>query len=202
MKHFIRLILLACAISAPVHAQQTKYISDDLFTYMHSGPGTQYRILGSINAGAKVTQLDSGSGYTKVKDERGREGWIKTDFISTTPGLKERLPALEQSLSETKAQLATAEQDADQRNASLISSLEVRDQQIEDLESRNQEVSEQLNAAETEMRAMRAKLDTQQNDLLMRWFLRGGMVAGGGLLLGLCLPHMIPRRKKKPNGWA
>ncbi|WP_087018892.1 TIGR04211 family SH3 domain-containing protein [Thaumasiovibrio subtropicus] len=201
MKHFIRLILLACALSAPAHAQ-TKYISDDLFTYMHSGPGTQYRILGSVNAGAKVTQLEASSGYIKIKDSRGREGWIKNDFITNTPGLKERLPALEKELTETKAKLATAEQDADQRNASLVSSLKDREDKISDLEERNQMLSERLNAAETEVGTLSKKLDTQHNDLLMRWFMRGGMVAGGGLLLGLLLPHLIPRKKKSPSGWA
>jgi SH3 domain protein len=30
----------------------------------------------------------------------------------------------------------------------------------------------------------------------------GGGVAGAGLLFGLILPHIIPRRKKSPNGWA
>ena len=56
MKHFISLILLAWAIAAPAQAQaQTRYISDNLFTYMHSGPSNQYKIIGSVDAGDRVT---------------------------------------------------------------------------------------------------------------------------------------------------
>lgn len=36
----------------------------------------------------------------------------------------------------------------------------------------------------------------------MRYFMYGGGVAGLGLLFGLVLPHLIPRRKKNNGGWA
>ncbi|KJY02610.1 SH3 domain-containing protein [Morganella morganii] len=41
------------------------------------------------------------------------------------------------------------------------------------------------------------QLDDKQRDIILQWFMYGGGVAGAGLLLGLLLPHMIPRRKKK-----
>ncbi|GAB7260937.1 hypothetical protein DZS_23310 [Dickeya ananatis] len=41
------------------------------------------------------------------------------------------------------------------------------------------------------------QLDDKQRTLIMQWFMYGGGVAGGGLLLGLLLPHLLPRRKKK-----
>ncbi|WP_413111178.1 TIGR04211 family SH3 domain-containing protein [Thaumasiovibrio sp. DFM-14] len=202
MKNFIRLIILACAISTPVHAQQTRYISDDLHTYMHSGPGTQFRIIGSVNAGAKVTQHEHSGDYIKITDSRGRNGWVSKDFITSRPGLKERMPMVEKELQETKAKLASAQQDANARHANLESALLQSNTQIEELETVNQTLSEQLSNTKAEMRDMRTKLDTQHNDLLMRWFMRGGMVAGGGLMFGLMLPHVMPRKKKKPNGWA
>ena len=36
----------------------------------------------------------------------------------------------------------------------------------------------------------------EENKLLITWFTYGGIVAGGGLLLGLILPSLIPSRKK------
>ncbi|POF59589.1 arylsulfatase, partial [Vibrio vulnificus] len=44
--------------------------------------------------------------------------------------------------------------------------------------------------------------DTQKDDLLLKYFMYGGGVAGIGLLFGLILPYMIPRRKKSNSGWA
>ncbi|QUJ67866.1 SH3 domain-containing protein [Photobacterium sp. GJ3] len=206
MKQLFRLVFAAVAVLmvAQVHAQQVRYISDDLFTYMHRGPSTQYRILGSVDAGTKVTVLETNreSGFTKVLDDRGRTGWVNSDFISNQVGLKERLPKLEKELSEVKKALANAKQSSDERNATLQSSLESRTEQITDLENRNSSLNEQLSTTQAEIRELRAKLDTQADDLLMKWFTYGGMVAGGGLLFGLVLPHLIPRRKKRNNGWA
>ncbi|UTM58984.1 TIGR04211 family SH3 domain-containing protein [Photobacterium sp. CCB-ST2H9] len=191
-------------MTAQVHAQQVRYISDDLFTYMHRGPSTQYKILGSVNSGTKVTVLETNreTGFVKVTDDRGRTGWVSSDYISNQVGLKERLPKLEKELSEVKKALANARKSSDERNATLQSSLESRSTQISELEERNTKLNEQLSTSQSEIRELRAKLDTQADDLLMKWFTYGGMVAGGGLLFGLILPHLIPRRKKRNNGWA
>ncbi|MGF1700643.1 SH3 domain-containing protein [Photobacterium makurazakiensis] len=205
MKHLISLLILAFAVvTLPAKAEQTRYISDNLFTYMHNGPSTQFRIIGSVNAGTKVALLNTNreSGFSQIKDNRGRTGWVNSDFISTQVGLKERLPALEKELTEVKASLADALQSGDKKTASLQSSLQVRTEQITELETQNSQLNEQLMSSQAEIRELRAQIDTQKDDLLMKWFTYGGMVAGVGLLLGLILPHLIPRRRKRNNGWA
>ncbi|KLV11220.1 MULTISPECIES: TIGR04211 family SH3 domain-containing protein [Photobacterium] len=205
MKQLISLLVLAFAvITLPAKAEQTRYISDDLFTYMHTGPSTQYRIMGSVNAGTKVDLLEVNreTGYSKVRDDRGRTGWVSNDFISKQVGLKERVPALEKELTQVKASLADALQSTDEKTAGMQKTLQLRAKQVTDLETQNSQLNEQLMASQTEIRELRAKLDTQKDDLLMKWFTYGGMVAGGGLLFGLILPHLIPRRRKRNNGWA
>ncbi|WP_074214174.1 TIGR04211 family SH3 domain-containing protein [Salinivibrio sp. ES.052] len=204
MKHlYSALVLLLVLIAAP-RAMAENYISDDLFTYMHAGPGTQYRILGSVDAGDKVTVLkrNRDEGYTQVVDSRGRKGWVKSDYVTTQPGLKERVPALEAELKKVKSALASAQDDAKAQQKGLVSSLEKRNGQIEKLEAHSSELNRKLIDAQNEIRALRAKIDTQKDDLLMRWFTYGGMVAGGGLLFGLLLPHLIPRKKRRRDGWA
>ncbi|MGZ7285625.1 TIGR04211 family SH3 domain-containing protein, partial [Streptococcus pyogenes] len=69
-------------------------------------------------------------------------------------------------------------------------------------EAHSSDLNKKLIEAQSEIRALRAKIDTQKDDLLMRWFTYGGMVAGGGLLFGLVLPHLIPRKKRRRDGWA
>ncbi|KJY05099.1 SH3 domain-containing protein [Morganella morganii] len=51
--------------------------------------------------------------------------------------------------------------------------------------------------AKKKLDAISVQLDDKQRDIILQWFMYGGGVAGAGLLLGLLLPHMIPRRKKK-----
>jgi len=205
VKHLISILLLAFAVvTVPAKAEQVRYISDDLFTYMHRGPSTQFRIMGSINAGTKVTLLETNkeNGFSKVTDSRGRTGWVNSDFISRQVGLKERVPALEKELTEVKAALADAQLSGDEQTKNLQNSLQIRTEQITDLELQNSQLNEQLMTSQTEIRELRAKIDTQKDDLLMKWFTYGGMVAGAGLLFGLVLPHLIPRRRKRNNGWA
>lgn len=205
MKHLISILLLACAVvTAPVQAEQVRYISDNLFTYMHKGPSTQFRIIGSVNAGTKVALLETNkeTGFSHVTDDRGRSGWVNSDFVSRQVGLQARVPALESELTKVKAALAEATKSSDEQNAGLKNSLTLRNTQISDMEEKSINLNDQLTASQAEIRELRAKIDTQKDDLLMKWFTYGSMVAGFGLLLGLVLPHIIPRRRKRNNGWA
>ena len=205
MKHFISLILLAWAIAAPAQAQaQTRYISDNLFTYMHSGPSNQYKIIGSVDAGDRVTLLSSNknASFTQIVDTKGRKGWVESKFVSRQAGLGERLPKVQAELTSVKAQLANARKAANDEKAGLADSLTQRNQQMQDLEQSYSDVNNQLVSSQSEIRELRAKLDTQKEDLLLKYFMYGGSVAGIGLLFGLLLPHMIPSRKKKQNGWS
>ncbi|SKA54492.1 TIGR04211 family SH3 domain-containing protein [Enterovibrio nigricans] len=204
MKRLFSALAVLMVLAAPAANAQDNYISDELFTYMHSGPGTQFRILGSIDAGEKVTVVDSNknAGYTQVLDERGRKGWVETKFVTNQPGLKTRVPALEEELKQVKTALSSAQGDAEAQTKGLIESLDQRNAQVKELESHTSELNQKLIDAQAEIRELRARIDTQKDDLLMRYFMYGGMVAGGGLLFGLVLPHVIPRRKKRNNGWA
>ncbi|MBC3621432.1 TIGR04211 family SH3 domain-containing protein [Vibrio metschnikovii] len=202
MKKLICMVLFSL-LAAPALAQD-RYVADKLFTYMHSGPSNQFRIIGSIDAGEKVKLLntDKETGYSQIVDERGRNGWIESRFVTREVSMAVRLPQLEKELREVKNQLANARQNADSEKAGLVDSLEIRNKQIADLEQSYSDISQQLIASQTEIRELRARLDTQKEDLLLKYFIYGGGVAGGGLLFGLVLPHIIPRRKRNPAGWA
>lgn len=103
MKKLICMVLFSM-LAAPTFAQD-RYIADKLFTYMHSGPSNQYRILGSIDAGEKVKliEVNKESGYSHIADERGRTGWVESRFITREVSNTLRLPALEKELEEVKS---------------------------------------------------------------------------------------------------
>jgi len=197
-------LVLASMLAVPAAFAQDRYISDKLFTYMHAGPSNQFRIIGSVDAGDKVRLLTSNkdTGYTQIQDTKGRKGWVESRFVTNQESMALRLPKLEKELSEVKAKLANARSSADQEKAGLVDSLETRNRQIGELEQGYSEMSQQLSASQEEVRKLRAKLDTQKDDLLLKYFMYGGGVAGIGLLLGLILPHIMPRRKRSPSGWA
>ncbi|EGU49245.1 SH3 domain-containing protein [Vibrio ichthyoenteri ATCC 700023] len=197
-------MILACVIAVPSAMAKDRFISDNLFTYMHAGPSNQFRIIGSVNAGEKVNlvSVNKDSGYSQVVDSRGRKGWVSTSFITTQEGMSTRLPKLEKELTVVKEKLANANDIANREKEGLVDSLNTRNSQISELEKNYGDMSQQLTASQTEVRNLRAKLDTQKDDLLLKYFMYGGGVAGIGLLFGLVLPHVVPRKRRSPNGWA
>ncbi|WP_342607615.1 TIGR04211 family SH3 domain-containing protein [Vibrio tritonius] len=202
MKKLLCMVLFSI-LAAPALAQD-RYISDELFTYMHSGPTNQYRIIGSVNAGTKVNLLEENkeTGFSKVVDDKGRTGWVESTYITKEVSRAIRLPRLEKELASVKSKLSTASSDADKEKSILEDALKVRNKQISELEKNYGDISKQLTDSQSEVRQLRAKLDTQKEDLLLKYFTYGGGVAGLGLIFGLILPHIIPSRKRKPNGWA
>ena len=70
--------LLLIIISIPLFAYQEQsttqgYISDELSIYMHAGSGTNYRILGTINAGAQIKLTgQSQNDYSQIIDENNK----------------------------------------------------------------------------------------------------------------------------------
>ena len=50
----ITFTLLALSAATAVHAEEKRYVSDELNTWVRSGPGDNYRLVGTINAGEAV----------------------------------------------------------------------------------------------------------------------------------------------------
>ena len=68
--------LLSLLIGIPAIAfAETAYITEKLEIPVRSGESREYRIIRYLQAGAQVEILETyESGYTKIKDERGRKG--------------------------------------------------------------------------------------------------------------------------------
>lgn len=201
MKRTTLILLLIISLSSVANAL-TRYVSDDLYTYMHTGPGTKYKIIGSVNSGEKIKVLktNKNAGFTQIKDSKGRTGWIRSKYTSRQPGLKERLEKLEVKFTNLKAQLHTAKEKANTDIANLEDNVNSHSNKVRKLQSTNTKLNKQLQQIQALNDNLNEKLDTKKTDLLIRWFTYGGMVAGAGLLLGLILPSLIPNRRKR-NRW-
>ncbi len=186
-KGFLLLTILCLTTSA---IAANNYVSDELYTYTHSGPGTQYKILGLINAGEKIKVLstDETAGYTEIKDQKGRNVWMDSKHVSTQPGLKKQLKTLR--ISEDKA---------NKKIIDLEEKLNSNINKVTQLEKTNLSLSTQLKKIQEINTSLTDKVDNEKNERLMQWFSYGGMVGGIGLLLGLVLPALIPSRKRKSS---
>ncbi|PXV74819.1 TIGR04211 family SH3 domain-containing protein [Pantoea sp. PNA 03-3] len=190
--------LLALSALTPAHADQKRYVSDELSTWVRSGPGDQFRLLGKLNAGEQVEllQTNDATKYGQVRDAEGRTVWIPLSQLSENPSLRTRVPQLEQQVKDLTAKLANIDNSWNQRTAEMQNKVASSDSVINGLKEQNQKLKNELIVAQKKVNAANVQLDDKQRTIIMQWFIYGGGVLGVGLLLGLLLPHMVPRRKK------
>ncbi|VEC01040.1 SH3 domain-containing protein [Cedecea lapagei] len=195
----ICLTLLSLSVSVVAHAEEKRYVSDELNTWVRSGPGDNYRLVGTVNAGEEVTLLQSNeeTKYGQVRDSNGRTSWIPLAQLSTSPSLRTRVPDLENQVKTLTDKLNNIDTTWNQRTAEMQQKVAQSDTVINGLKDENQQLKNQLIVAQKKVNAANVQLDDKQRAIIMQWFMYGGGVAGFGLLIGLLLPHMIPSRKKK-----
>lgn len=195
----ICLTLLSLSVTVVAHADEKRYVSDELNTWVRSGPGDNYRLQGTVNAGEEVTllQTNEATKYGQVRDNNGRTSWIPLAQLSANPSLRTRVPALENQVKELTDKLTNIDTTWNQRTAEMQQKVAQSDSVINSLKDENQQLKNQLIVAQKKVNAANVQLDDKQRAIIMQWFMYGGGVLGVGLLFGLLLPHMIPSRKKK-----
>ncbi|KOC90100.1 TIGR04211 family SH3 domain-containing protein [Winslowiella iniecta] len=196
--HLIGLTLLTFSVTLSAHAEEKRYISDELSTWVRSGPSDDYRLIGTVNAGDEVTllQTNDNSKYGQIRDANGRTTWIPLAQLSEQPSLRTRVPELEKQVKDLTDKLTNIDGSWNQRTADMQKKVAGSDSVINGLKDENQKLKNELVVAQKKVNAANVQLDDKQRTIIMQWFMYGGGVAGVGLLLGLLLPHMIPRRKK------
>lgn len=198
-----RKIILVIAISVipfsfPVFADD-KYITDNISVYLRRGPSTNYGLIGSLKSGDKVTIIDKSDdgSFTKIRDEKNRLAWIESELLTNTPSAKERLPLLEEQINTLNEKIINLDQEKQTLINDYNEQLKTAQSKISQLESSKNELEQDLNQKNLQIESLNKEIDENSQNLMLKWFTRGGMVAGAGLLLGLLLPFIFPRRRKK-----
>lgn len=202
MKHYYTFIIVLSTFLALNVQAADRFVSDQLFTYMHSGPSSQFRIIGSVNAGTAIKLLENnkGTGYSKIVDSRGRNGWIDTKFITKQTPASLRLPQVEKALKAAQAELKVI---ADKNQVVLDTSEQTLAKQIKtnnQLIAQRQDLTEQMQALKTQNLQLQTRLNNQSEEVEMQWFIKGAGVIFAGIIIGLIVPN-LPRRKKKNDPW-
>ncbi|QIR16079.1 TIGR04211 family SH3 domain-containing protein [Shewanella aestuarii] len=167
------------------------YISDDVFTYIHGGPGTQYRILGSVEAGQPVKFLDKTDGdYSLIVDHKGREGWVRSDLVTDQPSFRERFPTVESELIKVNEQLNQITLTTDNATQDLV----LANRRIAALEAA-------LSKAENERDVAKSKVQAASDAKQFQMWQQGGLIAGLGALIGIILVYLPRPQRRKKNRW-
>ena len=191
------LVGLVLSFSFPLLAEDTPsnlasgYISDDLFIYMHSGAGNNYRILGIINSGTEVKVTGNNENdYTEIVDDKNRNVWIESKFVSPKPGLRFVIAELNEKLANTTS-----------NSDNMSEALSQARNTIENLNSEKAKLNNEISQLNKTLITTRSKLKDQDTNIKKEWFFNGAIVLVIGLVLGLIIPRLAGRRKGSMDNW-
>lgn len=172
-------------------SSDVRYIRDNLTVFMHAGPGREFRILGTIEAGTKITQLEQNrdKGFVEIIDDKQRTGWIEDQNVVNQRSMREILPELREKLSQNNDELTRAEQLNQELN-----------QQIAELSLSNKQLQQRYDTLNDTYTLLREQQDDQDQSSQKEWFTRGGMIALAGIILGVIMTY-IPKRKRRSDNW-
>ncbi|MDO9886477.1 TIGR04211 family SH3 domain-containing protein [Glaesserella parasuis] len=185
---------LLLAISLPSFAQ-TQYVTENLNTYLRKGPGDQFKIFGSIQAGEKVTLIETRDRYSLIRDGKNREAWILNSELTSTPSSKELTPLLQQQVQELTTKLNNIDRDWQQRTAEMQRRVQQSALQSSELLEQNALLKRELEIIKNKNRDLEAIQDVASREIMIQYFIYGGAVLGLGLIFGLLIPALLPRRK-------
>lgn len=187
--------------TANIAYAETQYVTENLNTYLRRGAGDQFKIAGAIQAGDQVNVLERQGKYSLIRDSKNREAWILTSELSNTPSSKLENPKLKAQIQELTLKLNHLDSDWQQRTVEMQRRTKQSEQQSSELLEQNSQLKRELEITKNKNRDLEAMLDVSKREIAIQWFIYGGSVLGVGLLLGLIIPHILPRRKRR-DGWA
>lgn len=214
-------LLVAVILPLAAHAE-TRYVTDRLEVTLRAGESTRYKILRMLPSGTpvEVVSVNPSTNYARVRIPDGTVGFMLVQELQDERAARDRLAELEERLTALRQKPdALANELADlqetygelrQRFAALEREKQQREQELARIRHASANVlditsdRERLRLQVAELTRSRADLEQENRDLKnqrnQRWFLIGAGVLGGGVLMGLILPHLRLRRRKTPWG--
>lgn len=220
---FIPLLTLLTLLCPPLAAQETRYISDDVFIVLHAGPGANYRWLGRLIPGTElVEQRRSTDGnWAEVRTRRGTLGWVQAEYLASEPPAQARLPAVVRQLEDAqrdgadlRRNLAAAQAERDALRAQLDDSSATLQRVSEELAQLRQVSGSAVETAEDNRRlveettALRMNLNTLRADnqrlqdrVRSSAFIDGALAVLLGVIIAVVVPRLWPKRRSS-SSWA
>lgn len=197
----------AFAAQAPFAQAETRYATDALPVPIQKGPSLEFRIAKMVPGGTPLEVLDSdGKGYSRVRTPEGVVGWILSRYLMDQPIPRERVAQLEARVAGFENETRTLREDAKALNATRdslnrcsadLAAVRKSASQTLAIEQDNREMQQAVTAAREQQRQFQLENESLRNQAARNWFLAGGGVALGGLLMGLLIPRLSWQRRRR-----
>ena len=224
MTQIISLIFLALIMSSTGSAEPKRYVTDDLTIPMRTGTTTNHKILKFLNSGTAVLVKeiteDGSHAWIMLADDNNKLGWVETRHLLDKPIARDRIisinkkmaaineknQTLKEQFKELRNEYKALQQENQQLDATkqdLMSTLtRLRESAAKPIETAEdnirlqKDISEQKKANEE----LQHKVAVLSDENIKEWFLIGGGVAIGSLILGLLLTQISWKRKESWSG--
>lgn len=214
--------LIFLATGSELYGAETQYIRDQLFVPLRSGQTNQHRIVHKgLVSGTAVTvlELNEDKSYSRVRTQRGTEGWIQTQYLSPEPAGRDLYEAASKQLEQLKLKnsdlqkkfnaLNATQRDTAKKLSNTTSSSKEIAQELERVKAisanalqlnednqrllqENQMLKNELEVVNTDNQRL---TDNEENDA----FLNGAFAVLIGVMITLVVPRLWP---KKATEWA
>ena len=221
---FLRGLLILLWVTLSLEGQaataSAAYISDQLTVPVRSGPSGGHRIVHrGLPSGTRleVLEIDEAAGFSRIRTQRGTQGWIRSQYLVTEPTARLRLITAEQALRQTESALAderqtvkdltrTSErlQNANQLAADTLKELTKELEQIKTLSANALEThakNQQLNENNARLHDELDDLSEQYTQLQENTENERLLIGAGLMLLGLLAGVLIKTRPRR-SGWS
>ncbi len=214
-------LMLALLLAPPLlHAEPTRYISDQFEITLRTGASTQNTIIKMLGSGAPVELLEQNpdSGYSRVRTSDGVEGWVITRYLMDAPSARAQLATAQNRVSTAKEQVEALAQQVEtlksekselQRGKNqLQSELQAANQELGrirrtsskvlEIDEERQQLKQYVRTLERDMQTLRTENEELKDRSARDWFMVGAGVLLLGILTGAILARMRGRRR---GGW-
>ena len=219
MKNIFFLVSCLLILSGNAVAE-TRYVSDTLEITLRSGKGTSFGITRMLRSGTpvEVLNVDKKSGYTQVRTNSGKEGWVLSRFLMKGQAARERLATAEKNLAELELEnrkLTTAMATLKQEKGALESNLSALEgesrgvsQELAEIrrtassalaiDSENKDMKGRIVSLERQLQTVQQENEALKDRTARDWFMVGAAVVLLGIIVGLIIPKI---RFRKKSSW-
>lgn len=223
MLRYFSVFTLLLAVALPAAAQDTRYVSDEVFVVLHTGPGKEYRWAAKLTPGIRmeVESVSNDGKWAQVTTSRGTSGWVGTEFLTAEPPAQVKLPAAEsraeqlaaknteltnqvKTLQAEKLELLNKANSTDSELGSVsqeLASLKQISGNAVQLDADNRRLVEQSENLRSEAEMLKAENMRLQDKLKSEDFLNGALAVLLGVFITLVVPRLWPKRRKS-SSWA
>ena len=206
MRHLLRSFPILCALTLawPALADiATRYVVEDHPVTLRSGFSDQDHALATLRPGEAVRILKENKkeGQQRVQRESGEMGWVQTsDLRDALPeaAAHPQAPApagLEDAPAKTPEQL---QQELGRLQNELVQ-VRAASADVLRIQAERDQLQSTVISLKRELESLSQEKNTLDEDQQQTWFLIGGIVLFGGILIGILLPRISVRRR---NQWG